>query len=54
MVEERLFYRPDMGGVDIDREMVEFAKAQLKSSLVSQLLYEKIRQYRTVIKDGRV
>lgn len=54
VVEERLFYRPDMGGVDIDREMVEFAKAQLKSSLVSQLLYEKIRQYRTVIKDGRV
>lgn len=54
VVEERLFYRPDMGGVDIDREMVEFAKTQIKSSLVNQLLYEKIRQYRTVIKDGRV
>lgn len=54
IIEERLFYRVDMSGVDLDREMAEFAKVQLQSSAVSQLIYKKIRQYRTVIKDGRV
>jgi flagellar basal-body rod protein FlgB len=54
IIEERLFYRVDMGGVDLDREMAEFAKVQLQSSAVSQLIYKKIRQYREVIKEGRV
>ncbi len=54
IIEERLFYRVDMGGVDLDREMAEFAKVQLQSSAVSQLIYKKIRQYRAVIKEGRV
>jgi flagellar basal-body rod protein FlgB len=54
VVEERLFLRPDMGGVDMDREMAELAKTQLRLSATSQLLYKKIRQYRSVIKDGRI
>lgn len=54
VVEDRLFYRPDMGGVDIDREMTELAKNQLEGSAMQQLVYKKIRQYRTVIKEGRV
>ena len=54
IIEERLFYRPDMGGIDIDREMVELSKTQLKNAAVNQLIYEKIHQYRNVIKDGRV
>lgn len=54
VVEERLFLRPDMGGVDMDREMAELAKTQLRLSATGQLLYKKIRQYRSVIKDGRI
>ena len=54
VVEERLFYRPDMGGVDIDREMAEFAKTTMLNQAAGQLLGKKIRQYRLVIKDGRV
>ena len=54
VVEEQLFYRPDMAGVDIDREMVELAKTQVKMAAVNQLLYKKVHQYRLVIKDGRI
>lgn len=54
IVEEQLFYRSDMGGVDIDREMVELAKTQVKMAAINQLLYKKIYQYRLVIKDGRI
>lgn len=54
VVENRLFLRPDQGGVDIDHEMAELAKTQLRLAAMNQLLYKKIRQYRSVIKDGRV
>ena len=54
VVEEQLFYRADLGGVDLDREMVEFAKVQLHGSAMQQLIYKKIRQYRNVIKEGRI
>ena len=54
IIEERLFYRPDMGGVDIDREMTELAKTQMKKAAVTQLMIKKISQYRTVIKEGMV
>ena len=54
VVEEQLFYRADQGGVDIDREMVELAKAQVKGTVLQQLVYKKIRQYRSVIRDGRI
>jgi flagellar basal-body rod protein FlgB len=54
IVEEQLFYRADQGGVDIDREMVELAKAQVKGTVLQQLVYKKIRQYRSVIRDGRI
>lgn len=50
VVEERLFYRPDMGGVDLDREMAEFAKTQMMGQAAGQLLAKKIRTYRSVIK----
>lgn len=54
VVEEQLFYRADLGGVDIDREMVELAKTQIKGTVLQQLVYKKIRQYRSVIRDGRI
>jgi flagellar basal-body rod protein FlgB len=54
VVEESLFLRPDLGGVDMDREMAELAKTQLRLSATGQLLYKKIRQYRSVIKEGRI
>lgn len=54
VVEEQLFYRADLGGVDIDREMVELAKTQIKGAVLQQLVYKKIRQYRSVIRDGRI
>ena len=54
VVEEQLFYRADMGGVDIDREMAELAKTSLLGSAVNQLLTNKIRSYRSVIKEGRL
>jgi flagellar basal-body rod protein FlgB len=54
VVEERLFYRPDMGGVDIDREMAEIAKNSLMSQATQQLMGKKIHQLRMVIKDGRI
>ena len=54
VIAERLFYRADLGGVDLDREMAEFAKVQLHGSAISQLIYEKLHQYRMVIKEGRV
>jgi flagellar basal-body rod protein FlgB len=54
VVEDRLFLRPDLGGVDLDREMAELAKTQLRLAALNQLVYKKIRQYRSVIKDGRI
>ena len=54
VVAKRLFYRADMGGVDLDREMAEQAKATLMYAAMAQLAQEKIRQYRTIIKEGRV
>jgi len=54
IVEEQLFLRPDLGGVDLDREMAELAKTQLRLAATNQLLYKKIRQYRSVIKEGRI
>jgi flagellar basal-body rod protein FlgB len=54
IVEQQLFLRPDLGGVDLDREMAELAKTQLRLAATNQLLYKKIRQYRSVIKEGRI
>ena len=54
VVESNLFYRTDMGGVDLDREMVEHAKANIMGSSMSQLIAKKIRMYRMVIKNGRI
>jgi flagellar basal-body rod protein FlgB len=54
VVEDELFYRADMGGVDIDREMAELAKSSLFGSAYNQLLQKRISQYRMVIRDGRV
>jgi len=54
VVEERLFYRADLGGVDLDREMTEQAKTTLMHAALAQLTQQKIRQYRQVIKEGRV
>lgn len=53
VVEDKLFYRVDKGGVDIDREMAEFAKNSLYSSAMSSFLADKIRMYKQVIRGGR-
>lgn len=53
IVEESLFYRVDMGGVDIDREMAELAKTSLLGSAMGQLLQKRIGMYRLVIREGR-
>jgi flagellar basal-body rod protein FlgB len=53
VVEDELFYRADMGGVDIDREMAELAKSTLLGATYNQLLSKRIGQYRMVIRDGR-
>jgi flagellar basal-body rod protein FlgB len=53
VVEDNLFYRVDMGGVDIDREMSELAKTSLVGNAMGQLLSKRIAQYRMVIRDGR-
>ncbi|MCH7472805.1 flagellar basal body rod protein FlgB [bacterium] len=54
LVEQQLFYRPDMGGVDLDREMAEQAKTSMMYATIAQLIHNKIRQYRAVIKEGLV
>ncbi len=54
VVEDELFYRADMGGVDIDREMAELAKSSLLGATYNQLLSKRIGQYRMVIRDGRI
>lgn len=54
VVEDNLFFRSDMNGVDLDREMVEHAKANIMGSTISQLIAKKIRMYRMVIKNGRI
>lgn len=54
IVEDNLFFRTDMNGVDLDREMVEHAKANIMGSTMSQLIAKKIRMYRMVIKNGRI
>ena len=54
VVEDDLFFRNDLNGVDLDREMVEHAKANIMGSTISQLIAKKIRMYRMVIKDGRI
>jgi len=54
VVEENLFYRADMGGVDLDREMAEQAKSSLMYAAMAQLASKKIQQYRLVIRDGRM
>jgi flagellar basal-body rod protein FlgB len=54
VVEERLFYRPDMGGVDLDREMAEQAKNSMMGQAIQQLMGKKIHQLRMVIKDGKI
>ena len=41
-------------GSVVAREMVELAKAQVKGTVLQQLVYKKIRQYRSVIRDGRI
>jgi flagellar basal-body rod protein FlgB len=53
IVEDQLFNRADMNGVDLDREMAEQAKANLMYSALSQFAQMKIRQLRMVIRDGR-
>ncbi len=53
VVEDNLFYRVDMGGVDIDREMSELAKTSLLGSAMGQLLQKRMAAYRLVIRDGR-
>ncbi len=54
IVEDNFFSRTDMNGVDLDREMVEHAKANIMGSTISQLIAKKIRMYRMVIKNGRI
>jgi len=54
VVQDELFYRADKGGVDIDREMAELAKASLLGATYNQLLSKRISQYRMVIRDGRM
>jgi flagellar basal-body rod protein FlgB len=54
VVEERLFYRADLGGVDIDREMAEQAKNTMQYAALAQLTQDKFQQYRMVIREGRV
>jgi flagellar basal-body rod protein FlgB len=54
VVEENLFYRADMGGVDLDREMAEQAKTSMMYAAMSQLAHKKIQQYQLVIRDGRM
>ncbi len=54
VVEDGLFFRPDMGGVDLDREMSEQAKVSMMQAAVVQLTQKKLRSYRTVIKEGRI
>jgi flagellar basal-body rod protein FlgB len=54
VVADELFYRADMGGVDLDREMAELAKSSLLGAAYNQLLQKRIGQYRMVIRDGRV
>lgn len=49
----RLFYRTDMGGVDIDREMAELAKTNMLGAALGQLLQKRIGAYRLVIREGR-
>jgi len=51
--QDSLFYRPDMGGVDIDREMAELSKTSMLGAAMSQLLQKRIGAYRLVIRDGR-
>lgn len=53
VVEDRLFFRADKGGVDIDREMAEMAKNSLYSGAMTSLLSSKIRMYKQVIRGGR-
>lgn len=49
----QLFYRTDMGGVDIDREMAELAKTNMLGAAMGQLLQKRISAYRLVIREGR-
>jgi flagellar basal-body rod protein FlgB len=53
VIEDRLFYRVDKGGVDIDSEMAEFAKNNLYNSAMGSFLANKIRMYKQVIRGGR-
>ena len=54
VVEENFFYRADLGGVDLDREMAEQAKTSMTYAALAQLAQKKIQQYRSVIREGRV
>ena len=53
VVADELFYRADMAGVDLDREMAELAKTALLGATYNQLLQKRIGQYRMVIREGR-
>ena len=53
VVADELFYRADMAGVDLDREMAELAKTALLGATYNQLLQKRISQYRMVIREGR-
>jgi flagellar basal-body rod protein FlgB len=54
VVEDRLFYRVDKSGVDIDTEMAEFAKNELFKGAMSSFLADKVRMYKQVIRGGRI
>jgi flagellar basal-body rod protein FlgB len=54
VVEEQFFYRSDMGGVDIDREMSELAKANSLGAVIGGLMAKRIQMYKSVLRDGRV
>jgi flagellar basal-body rod protein FlgB len=53
IVENDQFFRVDGGGVDIDREMAEFAKNNLYGSAMSSFLQDKLRMYKMVVRGGR-
>lgn len=53
VVEDKLFFRVDKGGVDIDREMAEMAKNSLYGAAMSSFMSSKVRMYKQVIRGGR-
>jgi flagellar basal-body rod protein FlgB len=53
VVESDRFFRVDQGGVDIDREMAEFAKNTLFNNAMGSFIQDRMRMYKQVIRGGR-